>query len=336
VGADGYALLDAIAAKDAPQWLREIPAVETIHRVWIQQYYRSADGVQWRTAAEGLPPAARMISSPYDLDAHYAKKHTTAWIGYKVHFIESCEAEEPHLVTHVETTAGPIADAEGTSAIHEALQAKQLRPSLHIVDTGYLDAALIVTSQQEHGVELLGPTRPDYKWQAQARQGFDASHFTIDWAQEQAICPMGRPSLSWTPAVDRSNQAVIKIKFSMRDYQPCASRALCTRAARRTVTVRPQEQHLSLQAARQREQTATYKAEYAKRAGIEGTISQAVRAFGVRRARYRGAAKTHLQHVVTAAAINFVRVGAWLGGDRPAKTRLSRFQSLMTQSAAAV
>ena len=276
-----------------------------------------------------------MISSPYDLDAHYAQKHTTSWIGYKVHFTESCEAEEPHLITHVETTAGPIADAEVTSAIHEALQAKQLRPSLHIVDTGYLDAALLVTSQQEHGVELLGPTRPDYKWQAQAGQGFDASHLTIDWAQEQAICPMGRPSLSWTPAVDRSNQAVIKIKFSMRDCQPCASRALCTRAARRTVTVRPQEQHLSLQAARQREQTAAYKAEYAKRAGIEGTISQAVRAFGVRRAPYRGAAKTHLQHVVTAAAINFVRVGAWLGGDRPAKTRLSRFQSLMTQSAAA-
>ena len=138
-------------------------------------------------------------------------------------------------MTHVETTAGPIADAEVTRAIHEALQAKRLRPSLHIVDTGYLDAALLVTSQQGHGVELLGPTRSDDKWQAQAGQGFDASHLTIDWAQEQAICPMGRPSLSWTPAVDRSNQAVIKIKFSMRDCQPCASRALCTRAARRTV-----------------------------------------------------------------------------------------------------
>ena len=92
---------------------------------------------------------------------------------------------------------------------------------------------------------------------------------------------------------------------------------------------------MSLQAARQREQTEAYRVEYAKRAGIEGTISQAVRAFGVRRARYRGAAKTHLQHVLTAAAINFVRVGVWLAGERPAKTRQSRFQALMAPAAAA-
>jgi transposase len=51
-----------------------------------------------------------MISSPYDLDAHYAKKHTTTWIGYKAHFTETCEPNELHLITHVETTAGPIAD----------------------------------------------------------------------------------------------------------------------------------------------------------------------------------------------------------------------------------
>jgi transposase len=128
---------------------------------------------------------------------------------------------------------------------------------------------------------------------------------------------------------------VIKIKFSQRDCQACASRLECTRAKRRTITVRPHEQYLSLQAARQREQTTAYKAEYAKRAGIEGTISQAVRAFGVRRARYRGAPKTHLQHVLTAAAINFVRVGMWLTGNRPATTRHSRFQALMAHTAAA-
>jgi transposase len=157
----------------------------------------------------------------------------------------------------------------------------------------------------------------------------------MNWEQQLAICPMGQTSISWTPITDRQHNAVIKIKFSQRDCQACASRLDCTRAKRRTITVRPQEQYLSLQAARQREQTEAYKAEYARRAGIEGTISQAVRVFGVRRARYRGAAKTHLQHVLTAAAMNFVRVGVWLAGDRPAKTRQSRFQALMAQSATA-
>ena len=335
VGLDGYVLLDAIDAADAPAWLREVPAIQTLRRIWVQQFYRTQERIRWRTAAEGLPPAARMISSPYDRDAHYAKKYTTSWVGYKVHFTESCEADAPRLITHVETTSGPTADAEVTNTIHEQLQAKQLLPRLHIVDTGYLDAELLVTSQHEYGVELLGPTRPDYRWQAQSGQGFDASHFVIDWEQQHAICPMGQRSHSWTPAIDGRHNAVIKIKFSQRDCQACASRPDCTRATRRTVTVRPQAQHLSLQAARQRERTTAYTAEYAIRAGIEGTISQAVRAFGVRRARYLGAAKTHLQHILTAAAINFVRVGMWIAGERPAKTRPSRFQALMRQAAAA-
>jgi transposase len=146
---------------------------------------------------------------------------------------------------------------------------------------------------------------------------------------------MGQSSISWTPVIDGRHNAVIKRKFSPRAGQACASRLKCIRAKRRTMTVRPHEQYLRLQAARQRERTAAYTAEYAKRAGSEGTISQAVRALGVRRARYRGAAKPHLQHVLTAAAINLVRVGIWLAGNRPAKTRLSRFQALMVQSAAA-
>jgi transposase len=65
VGMDGYALLDARDREDAPKWLREVPAVETLRRIWVQQFYRSSEGVRWRTAAEGLPPAAQMISSPY-------------------------------------------------------------------------------------------------------------------------------------------------------------------------------------------------------------------------------------------------------------------------------
>jgi transposase len=334
VGADGYALLDTIYAAEAPGWLREVPAVETLRRVWVQQYYRSPAGVQWRTSTEGLPPAARMISSPYDGEAHYAKKHTTSWMGYKGHFTESCEENARQLMTHVETTTAPIAEAEVTNLIPTALKEKQLLPRLHSVDTGDLDAELLVTSKQEPGVELLGPTRLDYRWQARAGQGFDASHFVIDWEQHQARCPMGQWSSSWTPVTDSRKNAVIKIKFSQRDCQACASRIYCTRATRRTITVRPHEQHLRLQEARKREQTDAYKAEYAKRAGIEGTISQAVRAFGVRRGRYIGAAKTHLQHILTAAALNFVRVGMWLAGDRPAKTRQSRFQALMAQTAA--
>ena len=112
------------------------------------------------------------------------------------------------------------------------------------------------------------------------------------------------------------------------------SRSQCTRNRRRTLLVQPQALHEALQAARQRETTADYAAQYQKRAGVEGTISQGVRAFGLRRARYVGLAKTHLQHVLTATAINFVRVSHWLQGRPLAQTRQSSFARLMAVSAA--
>ena len=333
IGVDGHALLAAIYAPQTPGWLRQIPAVETLRRVWVQPFYLDAAGVHWRTDKEGIPPSVLFISSPYDVEAHYAKKHTTSWVGYKVHVTETCDDQAPHLITHVETTAGPVADGEATPRIHQALERKGLLPHLHIVDTGYLDAELLVTSQRDDGVDLLGPPRADYRGQAQAAKGFDANHFQIDWEQQQGICPNGCRSSSWTPAIDSRTNEGVKIKFSVKDCQPCPSRIDCTRAKRRTITVRWQDQHLALQAARTRETTEAYATEYARRAGVEGTLSQGTRAYGLRRARYIGEAKTALQHLLTAAAINFVRMANWLMAKPLAKTRESAFERTMKQYA---
>ena len=173
--------------------------------------------------------------------------------------------------------------------------------------------------------------RADGQWQAQAAQGCDASHFQSDWEQQRATCPGGYTSLSWTPAVDDRTNEVVKIKFSMKDCQPCANRVHCTRATRWTITVRRQDHHVALQAARARETSAACTTEYARRAGIEGTLSQGTRAYGLRHARYIGEAKTRLQHVLTAAAINFVRIGNGLMKKPLAKTRTSAFQKLIKQ-----
>ena len=330
-GRDGAALLAAIHGSDAPAWLRELPAVETPRRVWIQQYVVEGGALRWRVADE-LPPAARFISSPYDLDAHYAKKRTTTWVGYKVHLTETCEEGLPPLITHVETTSGPVADGDLTPTIHAALQGKDLLPDVHIVDTGYLDAALLVTSRQEYAVDLLGPTRLDYHWQAREQTGFAVADFQIDWDKQKAVCPAGRTSLSWTPAVDKRTNAVVKIKFSSRDCGPCPCREQCTRSRqrspRRTLTVRADAAYHALQQARERFGTRPYAAEYARRAGIEGTISRGLRRCGLRRARYIGLAKTALQHRLTAAAINFLRIGEWLSDTPRARTRHSPYARL--------
>ena len=112
IGKDGYSLLAAVAAADAPAWLAQVPAVETLRQVWVQQYYCCETAIQWRTETEGFPPASHMINSPYDPEAHDAKKRTTTWVGYRVHLTESCDENRPHIITHVETTAAPTADGD--------------------------------------------------------------------------------------------------------------------------------------------------------------------------------------------------------------------------------
>ena len=56
-------------------------------------------------------------------------------------------------------------------------------------------------------------------------------------------------------------------------------------------------------------------------------------AFELRRSRYLGLAKTRLQHLFTAIAINLVRFDAWLNKVPHAKTRTSRFAALAVANA---
>jgi transposase len=301
-----------------------------LRQVWVQNYQRVDETVRWRSS-EDIPPPSRYIGSPYDEEAHYSKKRSLTWVGYKVHLTESCEAHLPLLITHVETTSAPVSDDAMTATIHAELDRKALLPTEHIVDTGYVDAKLLVESQRDYHIDLVGPTRKNYRWQASQQTGYDADHFLVDWEKQQATCPEGHTSSSWTPAIDNRKNEVIKIKFSTTDCQACPARSCCTqsiRHTRRTVTIRPNAQYLALKQRREQEKTKEFQQIYAKRAGIEGTISQGVRVMGLRRSRYIGQEKTHLQHIVTAAALNVVRSMAWFDGLPRAQTRRSAFARL--------
>jgi transposase len=248
---------------------------------------------------------------------------------------ESCDADLPHLITNVETTSAPTADADVTPLIHASLAQRDLLPSVHLVDAGFIDAELLVETDERYQLDLLGPARGDYKWQARAGQGFAAHDFHIDWEAQQATCPAGRTSLNWTPTTDQAKGEKVVIKFSMRDCQTCAHHTQCTTGKRRTISVRPQAEYAALQAARARQSTPEFKAAYAQRAGIEGSISQGVRVSGLRRSRYVGQPKTHLQHLATAAGINLLRVSDWLDERPRAKTRHSTFERLYRSRAPA-
>ncbi len=329
IGTDGFALLDRIYAATAPRWLREVPAVEVLRQVWVQQFYGPDEGVRWRAASD-LPPSAGLICSPYDAEARYAKKRSVVWVGYKVHLTETCDEDTVHLITDVQTTPATRADSDWLPTIQADLAARQLLPAEQIVDAGYVTAEHLVTSQQTHQINLLGPVMPDTSWQAQAPDRFDVATFVIDWEAQTATCPQGQVSRQWQPSQSQHDQPVIRIQFARTDCQACPVRPQCTQSPHqgRRLTVRPRDQHEALQAARQRQTTEPFKDAYTARAGVEGTLSQGVRTCDLRRSRYIGLAKTRLHHLLAATAINLLRIGAWLAGRPRAKTRRSAFAAL--------
>jgi transposase len=277
-----------------------------------------------------------MQNSPYDPDARYGKKREISWVGYKAHRTETCEAEAPHLIVHVATTPACASDEASLTPIHQNLARRALLPSTQFVDAGYVDADVLATNHAHFGIDVLGPTRGDYRWQAREQTGFEGHRFTIDWEGQRAICPEGRTSHSWTRNYDRRQappREMLTVRFSASDCRPCPSRARCTQASLRTITLHPREQEVALRAARLREQGVEFATAYATRAGIEGTLAQALRVCGLRRCRYIGQPKTHLQHILSAVALNLLRIGAWLDSAPRSPTRRSSFERLMAPAA---
>ena len=341
VGTDSFALLDALDHVDAPPDAATLPEVAVLRRVWARHFERdkaeanggSAGGHVRMRPAQGRGPGDR-LESPYDTDARFRSKHATHWTGYMVHLTETCDVDMPRLVINTDTTPANMHEAERTAAIHDALAAKSLAPSEHLVDSAYVSAGHLVTARTQHGIDLVGPGRPNVSWQG--RSGGDAftlADFMVDWDRKAVRCPEGKESGLWSSgAKHRGSGSIIHVQFRAADCRPCPSRARCTRSRSkyqgRVLAVMPQPEHEALAAARARQGTAEGKRLYAQRNGVEGTLSQAVRSFGLRQARYRGLAKTGLQGVATAAALNLDRIAAWFAKRPLAPTRTSRFAAL--------
>lgn len=200
------------------------------------QFAREDGDPRWRAKAE-LPPVGERVQSPYDPEMHYSIKGQLVWYGYKVHVTETCDADTAHLITHVETCPAMQPDMTSTATIHARLAAKGLLPREHFVDSGYVDAAVLASSQRDHGVSLEGPVRGVSSRQTRTGEGYDQSHVTIDWAREQVTCPKGKTSVAWRAGRDAAGHPRIYAQFGRADCSACAARAQCAppSAARRVV-----------------------------------------------------------------------------------------------------
>jgi transposase len=345
VGEDGCHFLDAIEAPDTPQEVRQLPILESLRRTWQRHYERTGDTVLVAErdakpcvrfkANRALPPAAESIESPYDAEARYRHKRDTTWTGYMVHVSETCAPTAPHLLTHVPTTSATVHEAQCTPPIQQALKNKELAPREHFVDAAYISAELLVHSHDEQGITLRGPTRPSQGWQGQVAGAYTIEHFTVDWERQQVCCPQGKWATSWHARVAQDGSPYIVAAFRRQDCHACPACPLCTQAQQqgRQLRLPPQAQYEALTAARAWHASAEGGERSQQRAGVEGTLSQGVRAFGLRRTRYRGLPKTHAQHIATAAAINIDRIVAWLDARPRTQTRTSRFAALAPANA---
>jgi transposase len=362
---DGYALLEAVHDSSSPAWLREIPATGVLRRVLVQNYTRviHADGreVVRRREKEpeggGLPPGHTRIASPYDTDARRGVKRDTFWLGYKLHVTETCDDAPPchccpgaaaggrdgcrehepdcahlvfpNLITHVATTDATVTDNQMTGPIDDELAGKNLAPARHYIDSGYLSAALAVSEAARHGIALTGPMLADTSAQARAGNGYARADFTIDYDTRTVTCPQGNTSANWKPCTQKGQAAAV-VTFSAADCGPCPARSLCTKDSkkRRQLTILPRDLAQAQAAARAAEQAAGFQADYARRAGVEGTMHQAA-SHGARRARYRGLPKTRLDHIYMACALNLLRLEAYWNStplDRQRTSHLARLE----------
>jgi hypothetical protein len=164
---------------------------------------------------------------------------------------ETCDDNAPNLNTHVATTPATTADCDLTAAIHTDLAAKQLLPSEHYLDIGYIEAELLVRSQSDHQVRLVGPVSSDPAWQAHTPNGITLTQFGLDWEAPQAVCPEGKLSRWWSEEQDADGNATVVIRFGPEDCRVCARHSECTKAKKgaRGLRLRPREQHEAIQAA---------------------------------------------------------------------------------------
>ena len=235
-----------------------------------------------------MPPAAEGIESPYDVEARYRHKRDTQWTGYMVHVSETCEPTTPHLLTHVHTTPATVHEAQCTEPIQQALIEKDLPPREHLVDAAYISSELLVHSRDDQGIALRGPTRPSQGWQTQVEGAYTLEQFTVDWDQQHVRCPQGHLSVAWWEHGGGQGSRPIIVACNKHTCETCPVRPSCTRAKHtgRRLRLPPQDQYEALQAAQTWSASEEGQQLYKRRAGIEGTLSQGVRAFGLRRTRY--------------------------------------------------
>ncbi|WP_235787227.1 transposase [Streptomyces mutabilis] len=319
------------------------PRIQALRQIMVQNYDRDTAGrLRWRTAEKeagpGLPPSSRVVVSPYDTSDRYARHgHIISWKGFAAHLTETCALDGPNVITDVATTAATTHDSQVLPGIHTRLGRRGLLPAEHLVDAGYTSLPHLEQAAREHQVTVAGPLPANPTRQHRQAKGFARDDFHIDYDLQQVTCPQGQVSAGWHgpyPTSSPTAAPLIVARFTKSQCRPCPARTQCTATAdnARTVGFPPRELRDLQLRVRTEQQTLEWKTRYALRSGVEGKVNEFAHGHSMRRCRYRGQRKAHIQHVLTAIAVNIERLSKLPPAeDAPAPRRPTAFQNYLDQ-----
>jgi len=312
VGDDGQWLLDRLEQEDATD-LRELPTVETLRDVWAVHYECGLDG-HMRWTENTIRGGTQIVETPHDPDAHWATKHGKDWVGYKLQVTETDDEDTPHLIADIAITPAAQSDMTVLPEVRARQEEQDRLPGKRFVDSGYVSGENIKDGRTL-GEDLLGPIRTTVTPQSKLPDGFTHADFQIDFELRQVTCPGGHT----TPIISSGKNGDQAI-FPRKVCAACSLRARCCTGKKEGRALGFGPHYQETQAARQRQQTDTFKDEYrAHRSGVEGCLSALVRGHGIRITRYVGQAKNNLHALFVGAAVNLARSAAWRSGYRPKK-----------------
>lgn len=240
------------------------------------------------------------ICSPHEVDARYANKGGSGWLGYKAQVAETIPNTKGDVsfLTFIDVQEATEHDSSATAAYVAYQGEKQTMPSEVYADTHYNSSANIEALALDN-IHLKGPVTPTpVKEALKKNQGFE-----LDIAQRKIICPDGQETSRFTEWKDGRASGT----FLKETCQTCRSSDACQPEKRgKRIIIRPESDLLKQR--RVLMETEAFKRDMHKRNGIEGTLSGLVRGNGMRRSRFRGKAKAQLHIKLSGAAANISRL----------------------------
>jgi transposase len=266
------------------------------------------------------PEGEEIVSSPHNTDARYVKKGKQKVCGQKGFVTETCDGtNKTQFITDVEVTPATTADAKELPEIQGRLKESKMKLEDQYGDAGFVNGQTIVSSSK-NAIVLEGPSsgrsQSFEKYQAEDRP-FDVADFEVDVKEESGelvvlACPEGQKPVD---QVRSETTGKTLVHFDCEQCVYCVKNKRCPVKIGNRVATLTIDEISYVGAARHHRYMGDkeYRKQCAIRAGIEATVSEMVRAHGMRKSRHRTESRTRLQMLFAAIACNvkrFIRHGS--------------------------